>query len=438
MNTFQIAWGYLWSRKVITGLTVLAVALGVALISSVLSLRQETERRFVEEGQAFDIVVGAKGSPLQLVLSTPYYMDKPIGNIHWDEYERLLDHEWIEKVDLNGDGVKNEPAVFPISLGDSFGNARIVGTIPKLFNHSWTSPSTGEITRPFTLAEGRIFEKPFEAVIGSYVSSSLELPIGARFQGAHGGEEHEEWYTVVGILEPSGTPNDYVVFCDLESVWLSHPHGLDGEEDEPTADTLDDGHTHDDGHDHSAHAQEDRGDITAVLLNLGSPAWRFKFRDEFKDSKVQAAIPIMEIQKMYKQFLSPVQTILMAVAYLVVVVASITIMIGLYMAIQMRRRDLAVMRALGAGAGDIFGAVIVEAIFVTVLGVGTGWLLGNVGTWALGFYLVSEYGLSIRSFTLSFEEIRAFAFVIMVGYLAGVIPAVQAYRRDVAKDLAEL
>ena len=141
---------------------------------------------------------------------------------------------------------------------------------------------------------------------------------------------------------------------------------------------------------------------------------------------------------MFNQFLSTVQTVLMAVAYLVVVVASISIMIGLYMSIQMRRRDLAVMRALGAGAGDIFGAVILEAIFVTILGVAFGWLLGNVGTWLLSFYLSREYGLTIRSFTLSRQEIQAFAAVIMVGYMAGLVPAVQAYRRDVAKDLAEL
>ncbi len=431
MNTFQIAWGYLWSRKFITCLTILSVSLGVALISSVLTLRQETERRFVEEGQAFDAVIGAKGSPLQLVLSSVYYMDTPTGNIRWEEYEKVREHEWVT-------------AAFPISMGDSFRNARIVGTTPDLFDHTWTSPSSGEVTRPFTIAEGRIFENSFEAVIGSFAASSIGLEVGNQFVGNHGGAEHEDSYTVVGIFEPSGTPNDHAIFCDLESIWLSHPHEEDEEDGESNDVDAHAGHDHEDddadadahaGHDH---AVEEHREVTAVLLNLGSPAWRFKFRDEFKDSPVQAAIPIMEIQKMFNQFLSTVQTILMAVAYLVVVVSSISIMIGLYMAIQMRRRDLAVMRALGAGAGDIFGAVILEAIFVTVLGVVIGWLLGNAGTWLLSLYLTREYGLVIRSFTLSFEEIRAFAIVVMVGYLAGLIPAVQAYRRDVAKDLAEL
>ncbi len=417
MNTFQIAWGYLWSRKFITSLTILSVALGVALISSVLTLRQETERRFVEEGQAFDAVVGAKGSPLQLVLSAVYYMDTPTGNIKWAEYEKVRNHEWVT-------------AAFPVSMGDSFRNARIVGTIPELFEHTWTSPSSGEVSRPFTLAEGRIFEKPFEAVVGSFAANNTDLRIGDQFVSGHGGAMHEDTpYTVVGIFEPSGTPNDHAIFCDLESVWLSHPH--EDEDDEGDS-------AHGDEHADHDHADADDREVTAVLLNLGSPAWRFKFRDEFKDAPVMAAIPIMEIQKMFNQFLSTVQTILMAVAYLVVVVSSISIMIGLYMSIQMRRRDLAVMRALGAGAGDIFGAVILEAIFVTVLGVVLGWLLGNGGTWLLSFYLVREYGLSIRSFTLSYEEIRAFAIVVMVGYFAGLIPAVQAYRRDVAKDLAEL
>jgi putative ABC transport system permease protein len=422
MNTFQIAWGYVWSRKFITSLTIFSVALGVALISSVLTLRQETERRFVEEGQAFDAVIGAKGSPLQLVLSAVYYMDSPVGNIAWDEYERVLNHEWVT-------------AAFPVSMGDTFRNARIVGTTPDLFDHTWTSPSSGEVTRPFTLAEGRIFEKPFEAVVGNFAASSIGLSIGDQFVGSHGDEDHADTpYTVVGIFEPSGTPNDHAIFCDLESVWLSHPHEDEEGESEEAHDDHDHAHhDHDDhGHDH------ERREITAVLVNLGSPAWRFKFRDEFKDSAAQAAVPVMEIQKMYSTFLSTVQTILMAVAYLVVVVASISIMVGLYLSIQMRRRDLAVMRALGAGAGDIFGAVTMEAGFVTILGVALGWLLGNVGTWFLSFYLTHEYGLTIRSFTLSFAEIRAFSAVLLVGYLAGVLPAVQAYRRDVARDLAEL
>lgn len=415
MSLWHIAWNYLWSRKITTCLTILSVALGVGLIAAVHTLRDETKRRFEEEGQAFDVVVGAKGSPLQLVLSSVYFMDTPTGNIPYSEYETIRQEEDVA-------------AAFPIGLGDTYRGFRIVGTIPELFDHVWKIDLAETERKPFQLAEGRFFEKAFEAVIGSIVAEDAGLGLGDTFVGTHGfmeGEHHEFPYTVVGILKRVGTPNDRAIFCSLDSVWQVHGHDGSG----PGSP----------GHPPSEHAaHSEHLEVTAVLINLTTPAARFAYLDHIeRDFNAMAAIPVNEIQKLYNRVLSTANTVLLLVAYLVVVVSALTIMVGLYLSILQRRRDLAIMRALGASPFDIFGAVILEAVFVTLFGIGAGWLLGNGVAWGLGLFLTQRLGMTITAFGLSSAELKSFAVVALVGYVAGILPAWQAYQTDVARDIAE-
>lgn len=574
MSLWHIAWNYLWSRKFTTFLTILSVALGVALISAVLTLRDETQRRFEEEQQAYDIVVGANGSPLQLVLSTMYFMDAPIGNIDYEVYEQLNGYDMrpvqasdtelvvhipagaeldrrpvmlrvfnteIRRRAIRADLFNNappdpvvegepvqihsvEPAIlpdrappeginltvsgvgfganpvvtigghedvvgaFPISMGDTFRGFHIIGTDPKLFHHSWISAFSSRERIPFTFAEGRPFETHFEAVVGGLVARETGLAIGSQFTGSHGlgAGDHEEFpYTVVGILEPAGTPNDRAIFTSLDSVWEVHHDAAhdpeEGEEYESAlgAEPIEEGHwaitateaaenlpkllervaegeqftifDHDvpmaevakseldvpagfeiEGH---AHGRE----VTAVLVDLNSAGSRFRFKDIInRYLKAQAVDPTYQIGKLYNQVLGTVKTVLLALGYLVVVISSISILIGLYLSILQRRRDLAIMRALGASAPEIFGAVILEAFWVTILGIGSGWVLGKVVVTAIGTYLGREYGLAVTGFSTSREEWTAFAIVALVGLLAGILPAIQAYRTNVARDLASL
>ncbi len=421
MSLWHIAWSYLWNRKLTTSLTILSVALGVALIYSVLTLREETRKRFEEEGQSFDIVVGAKGSPLQLVLSALYFMDVPTGNIQRSDYEAIKKNEDVA-------------AAFPVCLGDTYHGFRIVGTTPDLFDYTWESASTGEKRQPFRLAQGQIFTKPFEAVLGSNVARTEGMNLGDTFIGAHGfiqlpsgmAEEHAEHpYTVVGILAPSGTPNDRAIFCSMDSVWEVHGHHDEAD------------HANEAG----AHEEKNASDeITAVLVSLDSPATRFSFQEYVNDTfNAMATIPVNEILKLYTNVLGSLKSILLAVGYLVVVISAISILIGLYLSILQRKRDLAIMRALGASAFEIVGSVMIEAFWVTLLGIITGWLLGNAVCWGIGLYLVERYGLTIGVFgMLTSEEFAAFATVALVGLIAGILPAWQAYRTDIARDLAEL
>lgn len=416
MSLWHIAWSYLWNRKLTTAMTIISVALGVALISAVLTLREQTQKRFEEEGQAFDLVVGAKGNPLQLVLSTVYFLDAPTGNMALEDFEKIRELEDVV-------------AAFPVSMGDTFKGYRIVGTDRALMDFEWGG------RRPYTLEEGRYFEKDYEAVIGAAVAQDTGLKPGATFIGTHGFVEmqgahaHEDKpYTVVGVMERSGTPNDRAIFCNLESVWDIHDHGDEHEEcDDPTHD-----HSHDHGHDHGR-------EITAGLIKLASPALRFEYKDSIdKSFNVMAAVPVNEIQKLYEQLLGTAKAVLLAIGYLVVVISSMSILIGLYMSILQRKRDLAVMRALGATRGEIFGAVIIEAFWVTVLGLVAGWALGSMVCYALGLYLAERLGFHVSALSFSADLITAYSAVLLMGLVAGILPAWQAYRTDIARDLAEL
>lgn len=417
MSIWHIAWSYLWSRKLTTSMTIVSVGLSVGLISTVETLREETEKSFAEEGQAFDMVVGASGSALQLVMSAVYFVDAPTGRINWSDYERLLKEEEVKDA-------------FPVSIGDNCKGYRIIGTEAKLFDF----PYGRREHSPFELADGRRFEAPMEAVVGAAAAEGAELRIGDEFVGEHGlvagsgGDEHADTpYTVVGILKRSGTPNDRAIFTDIRSTWMLHAH----EDEEPDTDEAG-AHA---GHDHAAH---DPG-VTTVLLKLHSPALRFDFVPRIgRTYNAMAAVPVTVIQKLYEQVLGTARMVLMAIGYLVVVISAFSIMIGLYMSILQRKRDLAVMRALGASRGEIFGSVIIEAFWVTVLGLGAGWLFGTVACLVIGAQFAQRVGLHVAAVTITPDLITAYSAVVLVGLVAGILPAWQAYRTDVARDLAEL
>ncbi len=443
MSLWQIAWSYLWNRKLTTVLTILSVALAVGLISSVLSLRQQLEQRFAEEGQAFDLVVGPKGSPLSLVLGSVYFMDSAIGAMDLADFYKLKNDK---------DFVKD---IFPIGLGDTYGGFRIVGTTPELLHHEWVGSISGEVRRPFVLRDGRAFEAPMEAVVGAVAAGKLGLKIGDTFESIHGSfnisEDLQEFdhsghpYTVVGILETSGSPFDRAIYCSIESVWNAHGHeGSIAAGGEPHEHHEGDGHDHaTEGHAEAGHAEEGHTEgggltISAALVQLQSPAQRFEYEGWINDNtNAMAAVPIQIISDFFKDFLDPIKGLMLATGYLVVVISALSILIGLYLSIIQRRRDLAIMRALGASSTEIFGAVLIEALLVTLLGIAAGWLFGNLVIAIMGQILARDYGLVITPFGISGEEIRAFASVALVGLIAGILPAWQAYNGDVANDLAD-
>ena len=408
MTLPRIAWRYLWSRPLVTLLTLSSIAFGVALISAVLTLRRETERTFQREAALFDLVVGAKGSPLQLTLSSVYHLDMPTGNVPWALYEKLKENRRVQ-------------TAIPIGLGDNFQGFRIVGTERTLFDLK-------EGGQPFFhFAEGREFKSDFEVVLGHQVALASGLKVGDAFAGTHGlismpgSEVHGEFpYQVSGILKATGTAQDRAIFGTLRSVWIIHDkeHKL---------------HAAIQG---TASRAESPLEVTAVLIQLKARGLRLWVADDIRNNtEGMPAIPINEILRLYQNVLEPMQQTLLAVAALVVLVACFTVLVTLYQAAERRRRDIAIIRCLGGQRWEVGTLVLLEAVFLTLCGVLSGWLLGH-GALALAAPMIHDHsGLLIQAWSTEQTEILALLTVFAAGAAAGIVPAITSYRRTPTQDL---
>ncbi len=414
MNLFQMAWRYIWGRTLVTLITLTGIALGAALIVTVLTLQRESKSGFLQESGQYDLVVGAKGSPLQLVLSTIYHLDVPTGNIPYSRFAALRKDPRIAKA-------------IPLGLGDNYHGYRIVGTDSSLF----TLYDRGDAKKAlYPLREGTFFQGDFEAVLGAQVARQTGLRIGDSFVGTHGlvvtpgSSEHRDFpYKVVGILAESGASVDRAIYVSLASVWHIH------EKEVATHRLLAGAQT-----EHSP-SMADR-EVTSVLLRLKTVGLRLWMTQEIqKQTESMAAIPVNEMHSLYKQVLKPMQRVLLAVAALVVVVSALSITATLYQAAERRRRDLAVLRALGAHPSELFSLVIIEALLLSVLGLALGWLLGHGGLSLANPYLRANLGLVILPWRCDTIEFVALAMVAAGGLLSGIIPAMLAYYREPVNDL---
>ncbi len=434
MTLASIAWRYLWSRPLVTLLTLAGVVLGSALICAVLTLRRESEKTFLAEAGLFDIVVGAKGSPLQLVLSSIYHLDIPTGNIAYTEYEAIAKDRQVR-------------AAIPIGLGDNYRGYRIVGTTPEFFKLQKRGLGSQAPVDLFSIAEGTLFQKDFEAVLGSEVARLSGMGIGGTFAGAHGlvavagSAVHNEFpYRVVGVLASTGTSADRAVYTTLASVWKVH----DSEEASHAAlfsePEMDDEPVDENFAFFAQAAEKQRvREVTAVLVQLHTAGRRLWFADEINTgTNAMAAIPINEMLRLYRQILAPMQRTLLAVAYLVVVVASLSILATLYQSAERRRRDIAILRALGARRFEVFALVLLESKLLAILGVAGGWLVGHGAIALMAQELRERTGLSIAPWTIDQSELLALGIVLAVGIVAGVVPAVLAYRREPLRDLGSI
>ena len=417
MSLWRIAWRYLWGRALVTVLTVIGIVLGTALIVTVLTLQRESESGFLRESGQFDLVVGAKGSPLQLVLSSIYHLDVPTGNIPYSRFETLAKDPRVVS------GV-------PLGLGDNYHGYRIVGTDTNFFSLTDRRDPTRLL---FNLTEGTIFENDFEAVIGAQVARQTGLKRGDSFVGTHGlmvipgSSEHRAFpYKVVGILAPTGGSSDQAIYVTLPSVWRIHEKEVDMHRQIASVAPIAPSSTKD-------------LEVTAVLLRIKTIGLRIGMSQEIqKHTESMAAIPVNEMLKLYQQVLKPMQRLLLAVAALVVIVSALSVTATLYQAAERRRRDLAVLRALGAHPREIFTLVVLEALLVTLLGLAIGWFLGHGGLFLVNPYLHDSLGIGISPWSTDRIEAISLSLVAAGGLLAGILPAVQAYRREPVNDLSSI
>ncbi|MGF1572531.1 MAG: ABC transporter permease [Sumerlaeia bacterium] len=454
MSLLSIAWRYLLARPLVSILTIIGVALGSALISLVLTIRTETQRTFLNESYLFDSVVGAKGSPLQMVLSSIYHLDVPTGNIPESIVAELQSDFRVERA-------------VPIGLGDNYKGFRIVGTVPEMFQvESNRFGEQGTEEKFFQAGTGALdLSSPFNAVLGSVAAQETGLRVGDTFVGSHGlvalqgSEEHDEFpYTVVGILKPTNTSQDKAIFSSLDATWQVHDaekalheslYGSARAANPSTTRAQVEGVNSANATESSAEptalesswafapaVQSTQREVTAVLIQLKSAGLRFQFAEEITEStSTMAAIPIQEIQRLYINFLSPMERTLLIVAYLVVVVAVLSILTSLYQAGERRRRDVAILRCLGAHPSQVFLIVLFEALLISLLGVALGWLVAHGGLVVFAHEIRNQLGFGIRPFVLNREELFALSVVLISGMIAGLGPSFMAYKGTPVVDL---
>jgi putative ABC transport system permease protein len=410
VNLLSLSAAYLRARALNAALNVLLLGLGVGTIVVLLLFSHQLEQRLERDARGIDLVVGAKGSPLQLILSSVYHVDIPTGNIPLEEAEKLKTNALIK-------------ATVPLALGDSFEGFRIVGT-----DHDYVALYEGQT------AAGRLWQKPFEAVLGSEVVARTKLKVGDTFVGSHGiveaGEKHEHSpYTIVGLLAPTGTVLDRLVLTSVESVWEVHGQGHHEDEDKD-----------EDEHAGEAHAKEQHvqpQEVTAVLVQYSSPmAAALLPRQINSQTALQAASPAFESARLLDIVGVGVETV-QAFALILILCAALSVFIALYNALRERSYDLAVMRCLGASRGKLLAAMLIEGLILAALGAALGLILGHLMTEVLGASLSASQRMHITGRTFVPGELLLILLALVVGLVSALLPAVLAYRTDISRTLAQ-
>ena len=411
MNILTMAVRYLLFRRVASFLTVACIALGTGLVCAVLALRTESERGLKRDAALYDLVAGGKGSPLQLVLSSIYHLDSPTGNIAYSEYERL----------------RRDSRVLwaaPVGLGDNYEGYRIVGTEAHFFD----LPDS-EGARFFSFERGNVFKDPFEVVLGSHVARATGLDIGDTFSGTHGlfdvagGEVHDDFpYTVSGVLSSTGTAQDRAIFGTLRSVWEIH-------ENEDRLHSAIQGS--------AVLGGEQQRETTAILIRLKAPGLRLWMAEEIRqNSEGIAAIPVNEILRFQRGMIAPVQRTLLLISGFVVLVACLSTFVSLHQATERRRRDIAVLRSLGATRREVATLVFVEGLVLTLAGVGLGCILGHLGISLAAVPIRDATGLVLNAWSLPGAELQALGIIAASGVIVALFPTISCYRTTPIEDLS--
>jgi putative ABC transport system permease protein len=400
VNLARIAFAYARRSPLATLLNLALLTLGVATITLLLLLTHQLEDRLAREAAGIDLVVGAKGSPLQLVLAGVYHVDVPPGNIPLAAVEKLRTNPQIAEV-------------IPLALGDSFHGYRIVGTEPALLAHYSA-----------IIGAGRLWQSPLEAVLGAEVARRTGLGIGARFAGSHGlaeggGEHAEAPYHAVGVLVATGTVVDRLVLTGIDSVWKVHEHH----------------HDTDSGSDENA--ETDRREVTMALVRFATPLAAVGLARQINgETELQAASPAYESARLMTVFGVGIDVI-RGFAVFLIVAAALGMFIALYQALDERQYDLAIMRTLGASRGRVFRVLLLESVLLAAAGAVLGVMLGHMLLALIGAWLPAAAPLAAGASRLLPEEAGVIALVLAGGILAALLPAWRAYRLDVAATLAK-
>jgi putative ABC transport system permease protein len=393
MKTIALAWRFLWSRPLSAGLNLLLLSLGLASLSFVLLASHQIDKAFERDLAGIDVVVGAKGSPMQLILSGVFHIDAPTGNVPLAAVRQLEQHPQVAQL-------------IPISLGDSYRGFRIVGSTPDYLTHYSAA-----------FAQGGIWSTPMQAVLGAQVAAQTGLKVGDRFAGSHGlaggGDSHGQTpYVVSGVLAPGGSVLDRLVLTALDSVWQVHEN-----------------HTALDAEDRKL--MEDEREVTLALIRYRTPLAAVTF-PRFVNSRteMQAAAPALEITRLLK-LIGVGTDVLRALAAVLLLTAGLSVFIALWSAVRERRADLALLRMLGAPPRKVAALLLCEALWLALLATLIGVLAGQELMAALAWMLQLDKSVLISGLAWPAELWSVPALAVGVALLSALLPAWEAYRANV-------
>tara|TARA_B100001173_G_scaffold312035_1_gene331363 strand:- start:1813 stop:3015 length:1203 start_codon:yes stop_codon:yes gene_type:complete len=399
VNIFKLSIKNIFSKPLSSAISLVLLILGVGIISLLLQLNSLIKDQMNNNLKGIDMVVGAKGSPLQLILSSVYHIDSPTGNISLKEAENISKNRMV------GSSVK-------ILYGDNYKGFRIVGAEKKfidLYNG--------------VIKEGKEWNSPYEVLVGSKVYEKLNINLGDELVSSHGlretGEAHDdEYFKVVGLLEPSNSVIDQLIVTSPESVWNIH-----------------DTHDHDDEEEHE-HEHEDR-EITAMLIKFKSPMNIIQFpRQINENTNLQAAVPSYEISRLFKLFGFGIET-LSYLAYIIIIVSGFSLFINLFNSMSERKYEMALIRTLGASRFQLSTMIIFESLILTILGFILGLLFSRFGVMFVSSLMEESLNYNLNSFKVLSEEYWLLVLSVLIGLISSLIPAIQVYKMNISKILAD-
>jgi putative ABC transport system permease protein len=416
----KLAWKNIWFKPLNTILSVVLLTSSVAIITTLILVEKQFEEKFTKNIDGVDLVMGAQGSPLQLILSSVYHVDAPTGNISYDSAKVWMQHPFVEKA-------------IPLAFGDNYRGFKILGT-------------TADYLEKYEakIADGKIFENNFEVVLGSEIAQKLSLSVGDEFYGSHGdaaeGHVHEEYaYKIVGIASPTGKVVDNLILCTIPSVWQMH--GDHGATESENLSHGEEGHVHVEGDDHDHHQDvtidEPGMEITAVLLKfrnkMGIVTWP---RIIAQNTKMQVASPALEVNRLFSLFGIGIQA-LQYLAYGIMLISGISIFIALYNTLKERKNEFALLRVNGAKRMQLTQLVLIESLLLCIVGFIFGTILGRVALVLISNSAEQDFKMSFNPYEFLWnKEGVLFLLTIGVGIIAALIPAIKAYKLNISKTLA--
>ncbi len=417
MNLLKISTNNLKDKPLTTSLSILLMALGIAIISLLLLAGKQIEEKFTRNVAGIDMVVGAKGSPLQLILASIYQIDSPTGNISMEEANRLTRSPLVK-------------STIPLSMGDSYEGYRIVGSNEKYLEHFQAEFETG-----------KVFSGAMEMVVGNKVAKNLGLKVGDAFSSQHGfdkeGEAHKEkQFKVVGILKTTNSVLDALMITPLESVWAVHDEHHEEEvgkganalklleEEQPQT-----------GEEH--HHEEDSKEITSLLVKFRNPAMGMMMaRSINQNSTLQTATPAIEINRLFALLGVGVDA-LKWIALVIIIVSGLSVFVSLYNSLKERKYEMALMLSMGASRTKLFLLLLLEGLIISVIGFVIGIFLSRFGLWIMSENVEQNFHYDFNVLSLLTEEFYLFLGALFIGLLAAAIPSLSIYNINISKTLAD-